>query len=119
MKFSTNLRNLRLQRGLTQMELAERLQTSQSAITAWESERREPDFKTIKRIADFFGVPITTLLPSSDDVDDDYVRNIAEAFHANQKLSMLFNKLIFFSESDLDAVISIVNAIAKEYVHNG
>lgn len=34
MKFCDNLRNLRIQRGLTQTELAERLGTSQSSITA-------------------------------------------------------------------------------------
>ena len=113
MKFCDNLRNLRIQSGLTQTELAERLGTSQSSITAWESERREPDFKTIKRLAEFFNIPIGALLPS-DDVDDEYVGTVAESLHQNPKLKLLFDRSKFLSDSDLDAVLAVVSAIKKE-----
>ena len=112
MKFSDNLRNLRLQRGLTQMELAEGLSTSQSSITSWESEKREPDFKTIQKIADYFRVPISALLPSSDDLDDTFVNVVAESLHQNPKLKLLFDHTKNFSEKDLDAVLAIVESIS-------
>ena len=95
MKFSDNLRNLRLQRQLTQMQLAEDLRTSQSAITSWENGKREPDFKTIERIAKYFNVPLSALLPSSDNLDDAYVTSIAEAFQQNPYLKLLFDRLRF------------------------
>ena len=113
MKFSTKLRNLRIQRGLTQMELAEKLGTGQSSITAWEQEKREPDFKTIKKIADYFEVPISSLLPS-DDIEESYVNNIAESLHRNPKLKTLFDRSKFLSDSDLDAVLAVLAAINKE-----
>lgn len=112
MKFSDNLRNLRIQRGLTQMELAEGMNTAQSSITSWETGRREPDFKTIQRLADFFNVPLSALLPSSDEIDESYVNVVAESLHANPKLKLLFDHTKNFSEQDLDAVLAVVKSIS-------
>lgn len=114
MNYSDKIRNLRIQRGLTQMEMAERLGTSQSAITSWECGRREPDFATLRKLANFFNVPLSALLPSDDTVDDDYIGAVAESLHQNPKLRLLFDRSKFLSDSDLDAVISVVSAISKE-----
>lgn len=114
MDFATKLRNLRIQRGMTQMELAEKLKTSQSAITSYEQKKREPDFATIRKIADYFGVPMSALLPSDDAVTEDYVGEIAESLHLNPKLRLLFDRSKFLSDQDLDAVLGIVNAISRE-----
>ena len=113
MKFSDNLRNLRVKRGLTQMQLAEGLNTSQSAITSWELAKREPDFKTIQRIADFFGVSVSSLLPSSDTLDADYVLRVSESLNSSPKLAELFNKAKYLSDFDLDTVLAVVSAITK------
>ena len=113
MRFCDNLKNLRLQRGYTQQKLAKMLGTSQSSITAWENATREPDFRTIQKLADFFRVPLSALLPS-DDTMDDSVGRIAESLHQNPKLRLLFDRSKFLSDSDLDAVLSVVNAISKE-----
>jgi len=111
MDFPTKLRNLRIQRGLTQMELAEKLGTSQSSITSWEQNRREPDFLTIKRIADFFHVPMSALLPSADDLDES-VNIIAECLHRNQKLKALFECVKDFGDADLDALLAVAKAVS-------
>lgn len=95
------------------MKLAEGLGTSQSAVAAWENESREPDFKTIKRIADYFGVPMSALLPSPDTIDESYVNVIAESLHQNPKLGLLFDKTKNFSEKDLDAMIVIADTIIR------
>jgi len=111
MEFSTKLRNLRIQRELTQTELAEKLGTSQSAITSWESGRREPDFSTIRKLADFFRVPMVALLPSDDNVEEDYVSEVSESLHANPKLKLLFDRTKNFSDKDLNALLGIVDSI--------
>ena len=114
MDFKTKLRNLRIQRGLTQTELAEHLKTSQSSITSWENGRREPDFRTIQRLADYFNVPITALLPSDDTVDKSFADSLAESLHANPKLRMLFDKTRYLSNEDIDVILGVANAISKE-----
>ena len=116
MRFSDNLRNLRLTRRMTQMKLAEGLGTSQSAVAAWENGTREPDFRTIKKISDYFNVSMSTLLPSNDALDESYVNSIAESLQQNPKLNLLFEKARTMPESDLDVILSVVNAILRERV---
>lgn len=114
MRFSENLRALRQARGLSQFDLAKLIGSSQSSITAWECETREPDFKTIQRLADFFQVPMSALLPSDDTISQDYVSSVAEALHQNQKLKLLFDHARYMSEKDLDAVLMFVSAIQRK-----
>lgn len=58
MHLSQNLKCLREQRGMSQQELAEVLEISQAAVGNWENEHREPDLKTIIRLAQYFGVSL-------------------------------------------------------------
>ena len=95
------------------MELAVGLNTSQSSITSWESNRREPDFATIKKIADFFHVPMTALLPSSDDIDESYITVVAETLHQNPKLKALFDRVKNFCDKDLDVLLTVAESINK------
>ena len=114
MNFHTKLRNLRLSRGLTQMEVAEGLGSSQASVTSWETGRREPDFATIKRISEYFNVPMSSLLPSEDVADENYISSMSQSIAQNPKLRLLFDRTKFLSDSDLDAVLTVVNAISKE-----
>ena len=56
------LKELRVSRGLSQKELAELFGVSNSTISMYEMGQREPDFATIVKFADFFGVSTDYLL---------------------------------------------------------
>lgn len=114
MTFANKLRNLRIARGMTQMELAEKLDSAQATIAFYESGKREPDFKTIQKIADFFGVPAYSLYPSPDNVDEVLMQDVTESLHQNPKLRTLFDKSKNLSDSDLDAILVMINAITRE-----
>lgn len=58
---SENLKKLRKEKGLTQVELAEKLNLSQSTIASWENGMRRPDLDFLPVIAGFFGVTIGEL----------------------------------------------------------
>ncbi|HCC34622.1 MAG TPA: XRE family transcriptional regulator [Ruminococcaceae bacterium] len=60
--FSKKLKELRKMRSFTQAELAEQLEISPSAVGMYEQGRREPDFPTLIKISDIFGVDIDYLL---------------------------------------------------------
>jgi transcriptional regulator with XRE-family HTH domain len=117
MKFGENLRNLRIQRGLTQIELARYLETSQAAITAWEHNKREPDFKSIQKIAQFFNTPISVLMDTKEE-NSPYIDIISESIAQNQKLTQLFSLCRFLSDKELDVIISVVSAMSKGVRHN-
>lgn len=57
-----NITNLRQSAKLTQIELAERLNYSDKAISKWERAESLPDITVLKAIADLFGVPLDYLV---------------------------------------------------------
>ena len=66
MKFNDRLKELRQERKLTQEEFSKLTGISRSAIGMYESGKREPNFKTLELIADFFNVDMDYLLGKSD-----------------------------------------------------
>ncbi len=57
-----NLTDLRKAQGMTQLELAERLNYSDKAVSKWERGESLPDITVIKAIADLFGVTVDYLI---------------------------------------------------------
>ena len=57
-----NISELRAAAGLTQMELAEKLNYSDKAVSKWERAESIPDITVLTNIADLFGVPLDYLV---------------------------------------------------------
>ena len=57
-----NISTLRKQHGMTQLELAEKLNYSDKAISKWERGDSIPDITVLKTIADLFGVTVDYLI---------------------------------------------------------
>lgn len=57
-----NIRNLRKKAGMTQEELAEKLYTTRQTISNYETGKSEPDFETLRKIAEAFGIETADLL---------------------------------------------------------
>ena len=62
MKFNENLKYLRKQYGLTQEQLAEKLNVSRQAITKWESGQSMPDIENLKELSYIFSVSMDSLV---------------------------------------------------------
>ena len=65
------LKRLRKQRNLSQIDLAEILNVSQSTITSWENGTRKPDIDMLPVIAEYFGVSTDELYGIESDVSGD------------------------------------------------
>lgn len=61
------LKNLRIEKGLSLKELGYTIGVAESTISLYENNKRQPDFETLIRIADFFGVTIDYLLGRTDE----------------------------------------------------
>ncbi len=59
---AANISQLRRDHGITQLELAERLNYSDKAVSKWERGESYPDVATLKEIADLFSVTVDYLL---------------------------------------------------------
>ena len=62
MTFGENLQFLRKRAGLTQEELAEKMEVSRQSVSKWESNAAYPEMDAILRLCDLFGVGMDTLL---------------------------------------------------------
>ena len=62
MSFGDNLRTLIEERDITQKELARQLNIAPSTLGSYVQNVREPDFSTLKLLADYFDVSIDYLI---------------------------------------------------------
>lgn len=62
MAFSENLQFLRIRRGITQEQLAERMEVSRQSVSKWESGLSYPEMDTLVRLCDEFHMDMDTLL---------------------------------------------------------
>ncbi|MBO5479886.1 MAG: helix-turn-helix transcriptional regulator [Clostridia bacterium] len=60
--FGQRLKELRLEKGLSQRGLGEIFNVCNQTISFWESGSREPDLDTLVQIAHYFDVPYENLL---------------------------------------------------------
>lgn len=60
--FAQNLKSLRLEKNLTQPELAQALHVSKGMISFWENGKYEPTATNIIIVAEFFNISIDDLL---------------------------------------------------------
>lgn len=67
--FSYNLKRIRKENGLSQEELAHRLNTTKSYISAYETGKRKPKLDTIKKIAAALGCNVNALISKETIMD--------------------------------------------------
>ena len=77
---ATKLVSLRKQKGLTQMELAEKLNVSRQAISRWEVGAAVPSTDNLKVLGDLYDVPVDYLL-------NDEIENIGKENEESQEIT--------------------------------
>ena len=64
--FGIKLKELRIEKGLSQRKLGELLGFCNQTVSFWETGSREPDLDALIKIADFFEVSVDYLLGRED-----------------------------------------------------
>lgn len=65
--FAERLKELRKDKNMTQVQLAEALGVSKGTVAMWEIGKREPNFETLNRLSDIFDKRIDYILGYSND----------------------------------------------------
>lgn len=68
------LKELRMQKGCNQTDVAKVLGITQQAYANYETEKRQPDNETLSKLADFFNVSVDYLLGRTDASSPDYAK---------------------------------------------
>ena len=66
MKFCERLKELRAEKGVSQMTLAKALGLSQSAVAKWELGKTEPTASALVALSEYFGESVDYLLGIAD-----------------------------------------------------
>ena len=69
-QFAETLRKIRMERGLSQVQLGQLLFVNQSTVARWESGKRLPDAMMISRLAKCLDTDANTLLNAATEIDD-------------------------------------------------
>lgn len=106
--FRDNLTYLRKRENLTQKELAKKLGIAQSTLASYERGIREPNFEMLENIADFFNVPMPTLLGSEEKAREAYA-GYTKAITADRQA--ILDAVDGMSAEQLQKLLKIIEAI--------
>lgn len=104
------IKNLRKEKGWTQLQLAEKLNVTDKAVSKWEVGEANPDLSLITTIASLFGVSIDYLLTGKSAEEKVVVMSNVELCCKDDDIER-FNKLVSYTD---DSGVSIVE-YAKKY----
>lgn len=121
MSFKEMLKKLRVEKKLTQEELAQATGLSRSAIGMYESGSREPNFETLEVFADFFNVDMNTLLDKEQEKPfyyfDPETARLAQELYDNPELRILMDASRKLAPDDVKNIADIVAKMKKKENH--
>ena len=65
--FADRLKEIRTEKGITQVQLAETMGVSKGTVAMWETGKRKPNFETLNQLSDIFDKRIDYILGYSND----------------------------------------------------
>ena len=74
MTLGEKIKKARIENGLTQEQLSERMMVSRQAITKWEADKGIPDVSNLKLLAQLLNVSIDFLLDNGSEIDINVIR---------------------------------------------
>jgi len=110
--FGQRLAELRRLRGLTQVQLAEKLDSTQRAITYYENEASYPPVDTIVQLATILGVSTDELLGVKNGKTNTDVVDLTTDPEL-RRLWKKFQQVAKWPEKDRNAVIRIINTVSE------
>ncbi|MBP3603407.1 MAG: helix-turn-helix transcriptional regulator [Lachnospiraceae bacterium] len=87
MKFADKILMLRKSRGMSQEELAEKLNVSRQAISRWEMGTAQPDVQNVLQISKLFGVTADYLINDEYESDEEIPCVKELRTHFNEKIT--------------------------------
>ncbi|MEY2239413.1 helix-turn-helix domain-containing protein [Bacillus altitudinis] len=115
--FGKRITTLRKKAGLTQEELAKKLNVTRSALSQYELGTREPNYDLLLKIADFFEVTVDYLIGRSDNPDYKIIDD--NKIESDPDLQIAFHAASDFSEEARKQTIDFINYIREKEKKSG
>lgn len=112
------IKELRKNRGLTAKQFAEEIKVAESTVSLYENGKREPDYETLKRIADFFNVSVDYILGRTDESEQTKKPAIGELLELSKNKQEIISLLDQVSEDNREMVDRAVKALIQSIIDN-
>ena len=113
-EIANKIKARRLELGLTLEDVAQAVGVGRSTVRKWETGMiKNMGRDKIAALAKVLQISPVELVPAAGSVRSED-EELIEALHQNPKLRLLFDIQRNLDDSDLNAVLGVVNAIAKE-----
>ena len=125
-EYLKRLRELRLQKGIYQKEIADYLGITVASYSLYENGSREPNIYILKRLAKYYNVSLDYLMGRDNtEIDDNgqvyYINEetaeMADKIFHNKELRLLFDAARDAQPEDLEAVHHMLLALKRKERH--
>ena len=101
--------SLRKEKGMTQNELAEKMNVTDKAVSKWERDLSCPDINTISKLADILGVSVEELLKAKKkDYTNDRIKDLINLILKAVSMAMGIAVLVLNVINQIDTKSSII-----------
>ena len=114
------LKKLRLEKKLTQLQIAQKVNISEARYNLYENNKRQPDYELLKSLAEVLETTTEYLLGNdnttktiSSVIPDNELADKLSVLIENEHAKVLFDKLGELSDEELNQVADIVNIVTK------
>lgn len=117
-KLGTIISKLRKEKGLTQKDLADKLNISDKAVSRWETGGSSPNMDMLLRISKFFKVPLNDLITarvSNEENGDEIVQEIIQEFSEMNKKNSARLKTLLISTVVIILILTITIIFTHTY----
>lgn len=114
---NNRIRELRKARGITMKQLGEVLGLAESTISQYENGRRQPDYETLLRLGEYFGVSVGFILGAEEKTPlvngDEELNELLETLKTRPECRMLFQLSKDATKEEVEKAIRIIEALRE------
>lgn len=106
-----HLKELRLEKGVSQQIVADYLEITRQAYSNYENGNREPDYETLLKLAEYFGTTVDTILRGKEKNlvnNDEELTEYLEELRSRPDKRMLFSVTKNATKAQIEAIVRMI-----------